>query len=78
MTERSATTEPVRRRIGEGGSRSFPLPTPAPGRSDDRPEDRADHDAEGPADPVSAQPWRKVTDRGEAGAGPAPALAPQG
>ncbi|MGI8752581.1 MAG: hypothetical protein ACR2MN_09775 [Acidimicrobiales bacterium] len=37
MTERSSTTESVRRRIGDRGSGNFPPPAPAPaqGRSDD-------------------------------------------
>jgi Mce-associated membrane protein len=37
LTERTGTSEPVRRRIGDEASRRFPAPTPPPAASEDQP-----------------------------------------
>lgn len=59
MTERSSTTEPVRRRIGDDESRRSPLLRPAPGSD----EEVATVDGDGGAETVPdevAQPQRRV------------------
>ncbi len=59
MTERSRTTEPVRRRIGDDDSRRFPLPPPAPGSD----EEVATVDGGGGAETVPddiSQPRRQI------------------